>query len=129
MATTIGEKRILRSALEPPNTNWLWLKTVNGTPVLHEYLSGKWVPFSGTGTIHPDSNILGAVFGGVGYNDSTKAIEFYSADGKMRIIGSVDVTKFSGNGKASTLYDSVNERLIFLNDNNVRVVGERLIIS
>lgn len=50
MAITIGEKRILRSALEPPNTNWLWLKTDKGSPALYEYLSGKWVPFFGSGS-------------------------------------------------------------------------------
>lgn len=60
MAITIGEKRILRSALEPPNTNWLWLKTTDGSPALYEYLSGKWVPFFGSGSSDlPDKYVTG----------------------------------------------------------------------
>jgi hypothetical protein len=36
------EKKILKSAIEPPSKEWLWLHTVEGRPVLSEHVNGKW---------------------------------------------------------------------------------------
>jgi len=41
-----SERRILSSAIEPPNKNWLWLKTENDSITLNEYVNGKWTPIS-----------------------------------------------------------------------------------
>lgn len=45
---TKNQKKILKSALEPPSTEWLWLKTQNGVSTLYDYVNGKWTAVGGS---------------------------------------------------------------------------------
>ena len=42
----INERRILCSAVEPQNTEWLWLRRKNGVSTLYDYNNGKWQPLT-----------------------------------------------------------------------------------
>ena len=44
---TKNQKKILKSALEPPSTEWLWLKTQNGVSTLYDYVNGRWTAVGG----------------------------------------------------------------------------------
>ena len=44
---TRNQRKILKSALEPPSTEWLWLKTQNGVSTLYDYVNGKWTAVGG----------------------------------------------------------------------------------
>ena len=95
MGTIIGEKRILKSTLEPPNRNWLWLKTVDGTPVLHEYINGYWTPFA-TAKTNNTTPVDTTSFGEVDYDPITRRINFYSSNDKdhVKVLGYIDTIPF-----------------------------------
>lgn len=95
MGTIIGEKRILKSTLEPPNRNWLWLKTVDGTPVLHEYINGYWTPFA-TAKSNSTAPVDTMSFGKVNYDPVTRRINFYSSNDTdhAKVLGYIDTIPF-----------------------------------
>ena len=46
LITGKGQKKILLSAIEPQNTEWLWLRRKNGVSTLYDYNNGKWQPLT-----------------------------------------------------------------------------------
>ena len=44
----VKQRKVLESALEPTDKNWLWLHTKDGERVLEEFINGKWTVVSGT---------------------------------------------------------------------------------
>lgn len=103
MANEVFEKRILRSPLEPKIKNWLWLRTVNGHPVLSEYMNGEWASIIGDISTYDIEDkaardALSDMFGSVSYDSVSHKLNFYSSYGTTRLLGSVDVTQFDVSG-------------------------------